>query len=164
MTRPVGVLFVCLGNICRSPLAEAIFVHQARARGVAGRFRVDSAGLGRWHEGERADPRSIAVGAARGVEVLSVARQIRPPDDFDAFDWQIAMDRANVEGLTRAGAAPERIRLMLSFGPSGVVEVPDPYTGTARDFERVFELLEPACAGLLEWLLDHREHAGTIGE
>lgn len=153
MTRPMGVLFVCLGNICRSPLAEAIFLHKARQRGVLDRFRVDSAGLGGWHEGERADPRSIAVGAARGVEVLSIARKIRPESDFRAFDWLIAMDRANVEGLVRAGAAGERVRLMLSFAPSPVPEVPDPYTGTPRDFEQVFDLLEPACVGLLEWLL-----------
>lgn len=153
MTRPTGLLFVCLGNICRSPLAEAIFLRQARARGVGHLFDVDSAGLGGWHEGERADPRSIAVGASRGVQVLSIARQIRPADDFSRFAWLIAMDRANVEGLRRAGASPERIRLMLSFAPSPVDEVPDPYTGTPSDFEHVFDLLEPACEGLLNWLL-----------
>jgi protein-tyrosine phosphatase len=154
------VLFVCLGNICRSPLAEGIFMHRARQRGIADRFDVDSCGTGAWHVGERADSRSLAVAARHGVALPSVARQLDPPIDFARFGWIMAMDRSNVRNLIRAGADASRVRLLRSYDPAlhgkpeNELEVPDPYEWEEDGFERVFAMLDAACAGLLDVLAD----------
>lgn len=157
---PVGsLLFVCLGNICRSPLAEGLFIHLARERGVLDRFRVDSAGTGAWHVGKPADPRSIAVARTHGVHLPSVARQVDPESDFERFDLILAMDRSNRTDLLDLGAPRERVRLMRSFDPTltGVPEhdldVPDPYYGRGDGFQRVYEMLLRATTGLLEELV-----------
>lgn len=158
-----GVLFVCLGNICRSPLAEGIFLHLARARGLAERFDVDSCGTGAWHVGERADQRSIAVARRHGVELPSIARQLDPASDFDRFHWFIAMDRANVRSILTAGGPRERVRLMRSFDPSlagremADLDVPDPYDWHGDGFEDVYQMLLSACRGLLDVLADDLE-------
>lgn len=158
-----GVLFVCLGNICRSPLAEGIFLHLARARGLAERFDVDSCGTGAWHVGERADHRSIAVARRHGVELPSIARQLDPASDFDRFHWLIAMDRANVRSILAAGGPRERVRLMRSFDPSlagrnqAELDVPDPYDWHGDGFEDVYQMLLSACRGLLDVLADDLE-------
>jgi protein-tyrosine phosphatase len=158
----VGVLFVCLGNICRSPIAEGIFLHLASARGIADRFDVDSAGMGGWHAGERADPRALAVAARHSVVLPSRARQINPRRDWARFQHFIAMDRQNQSDLIRAGAPGDRVRLLRSFDPalratSGVdLDVPDPYTGPDEGFDEVFAMSMSACAGLLEHLLASR--------
>src|SRR5262249_10905745 len=112
-TKPRRLLFVCTGNICRSPLAEAIFRHQAEAAGRGAEFELDSAGTHDYHEGERADPRARRVGQARGVAVTSIAREIAA-DDFERFDLILAMDRSHLRELRRRCPAPlrERIRLM----------------------------------------------------
>jgi len=155
-----GVLFVCLGNICRSPLAEGIFLHLARERGVLDQFEVDSCGTGAWHVGEAADHRSLAVAKRHGVELPSVARQVDASCDFQRFDWIIAMDRANVRSLVRAGAPAERVRLMRSFDPAMMhrpeheLDVPDPYEWPGDGFEEVYRMLAAACAGLLEYLVE----------
>ena len=155
-----GVLFVCLGNICRSPLAEGIFIYRARARGVLDRFDVDSCGTGAWHVGEQADARSLAVARNHGVDLPSIARQLDPAADLTRFHWLIAMDRSNVRNLVRAGADAARVRLMRSFDPGltgragAELEVPDPYDWPGDGFESVFQMLDAACAGLLEFLLD----------
>jgi protein-tyrosine phosphatase len=152
----MGVLFVCLGNICRSPLAEGLFIHLARERGVLERFRVDSAGTGAWHVGKPADPRSIAVARAHGVHLPSVARQVDPETDFVRFGLILAMDRSNRTDLLDLGAARERVRLMRSFDPTLVgaseqeLDVPDPYYGDGDGFERVYEMLLRATTGLLD--------------
>jgi protein-tyrosine phosphatase len=148
-----GVLFVCLGNICRSPLAEGIFIHLARQRGVLERFRIDSCGTGGWHAGECADPRSIAVAAKYGIELPSIARRFDPRRDPVVFDWIIAMDRQNHRNLVKAGAPEEKVRLMMSFHPDPPVdEVPDPYYGGADGFDRVYEMIRVACEGMLDEL------------
>jgi len=150
-----ALLFVCLGNICRSPLAEALFVHHAQERGVIDRFDIDSCGTGHWHVGGRADPRSIAIGAKYGVDVPSIARQVDPQNDFDRFDLLLAMDRSNRDDLIDLGADPERVRLMLSCDPANAnvkerkLDVPDPYYGGADGFETVLDMIEAASAGLL---------------
>lgn len=156
-----GVLFVCLGNICRSPLAEGIFLHQAAARGVKGLFEVDSCGTGAWHVGEEADPRSIAVAKRYGVELPSIARQLNARSDFTRFHLLVPMDGQNEEHLLRAGAARERVRLMRSFDPrfakaARAPDVPDPYSGGPEGFERVYEMLWAACEGMLEELVSRR--------
>jgi len=155
--RPTGVLFVCLGNICRSPVAEGLFLHLAARRGVAERFHVDSCGIGHWHIGNRPQEGSIRVARANGVTLPSIARQLDPDVDFDRFRWLIAMDAANRMDLLDAGASESRIRLLRSFDPAGQGEspdVPDPYGKGDAAFERMWGAIEPGCSGLLDWLLD----------
>lgn len=141
-------MFVCLGNICRSPLAEGILRRQAREAGVD--LEVDSAGTGDWHVGQLPDRRSIAVGRACGCDMTMRARQVRA-DDFEKFDLIVAMDQANLRELRRwPGSRPEKLRLARSFDPmADGLEVPDPYYGTPADFEEVAEMLEAACRGIL---------------
>jgi protein-tyrosine phosphatase len=144
-----SVLFVCLGNICRSPLAEGIFLHLARERGVLERLRVDSCGTGGWHVGNPPDPRSVAVAAKHGIVLPSRARKLDPAGDA-AFDWIIAMDRQNQKDLLRAGLPAERVKLMMGFHPEPPMdEVPDPYYGGDEGFEQVYQMLVGACEGLL---------------
>lgn len=152
-----GVLFVCLGNICRSPLAEGVFIHLARERGVLDLFEVDSCGTGRWHVGKRADPRSLEVAERNGVHLPSIARQVEPRRDFERFEWLIAMDRSNRNHLLDAGAPEGRVHLLRAFDPElrgaseGELDVPDPYWDD-DGFERVFEMVRAGCGGLLERL------------
>ena len=154
MTGPsdrVGVLFVCLGNICRSPLAEGIFIHLARERGVLDRLDIDSAGTGGWHGGNRADPRSIAVAHKHGIELPSRARMFEHgAREAERFPGLIAMDKQNQREMINRGAPRENVHLMLSFHPSPPTdEVPDPYYGGDDGFDRVYEMLVGACEGLL---------------
>jgi len=148
------ILFVCSGNICRSPLAEALFTSLAREAGLSARFEVDSAGTHGYHEGDPADPRTIRVGRKHGLSVDSIARPVRD-DDFDRFDLIVAMDRGHLRELkARAGAGrPAAIRLMREFdsGAHGV-DVTDPYYGGEDGFETMYSVLEPACRGLLSTL------------
>ena len=149
------VLFVCSGNICRSPLAEALFVHLARQRGVVDRFSVDSAGTHSYHEGDRADPRTRTVAARHGIEVASIAREVRD-GDFASFDLILAMDRGHLSELT--SRSPERhrhkIELMRSFDrPGAPPDVEDPYYGGMDGFERMYQVLAVCCRNLLEELL-----------
>lgn len=143
------VLFICLGNICRSPLAEGVFLHKAQQQGVDGMFQVDSCGLGDWHVGGPPDPRMQKTAASHGVMLPSRARQITAAD-FDGFDHLICMDQRNLTGLQELGAPADKVRLLLSYAPHlGVTEVPDPYYGGEDGFEEVFRLVEVACDALL---------------
>lgn len=157
----IGVLFVCLGNICRSPLAEGIFIHLARERGGPDRFDVDSCGTGAWHAGHDADSRSIRVAAKHGITLAHKARQLEPHTDFARFHLLVPMDRSNMRGVLAAGSRygvnPARVRLMRSFDPTHAAtaetpEVPDPYEGSDDGFERVYQMLHRACTGLLDRL------------
>lgn len=150
--RPTSVLFVCLGNICRSPLAEGVFLHLVEEAGIASDFVVDSAGTGAWHVGERPDPRSIEVAARHGVSLPGRARQVTP-EDLRRFDVVVAMDRENLAALERlADGTPPRARLHLlrEFdAEADGHEVPDPYYGGPGGFERVYRMVHAACRGLL---------------
>ena len=151
---PLRILFVCLGNICRSPLAEGIF-----RKGLADRVRVDSAGTGDWHVGEPPHPRSAAVAERRGVRLDSRARQVRPAD-LEDFDYVVAMDASNLAELRRLASGPARIHRLREFDPMGDdsdLDVPDPYGGGPEGFERVHDVVERSCTGLLEHL--RRSHA-----
>lgn len=166
-SQRTGVLFVCLGNICRSPLAEGVFIHLARARSALHLFEVDSCGTGGWHAGERPDPRSIAVAARHGVDLPGVARRFDPGEppagaasgDAARFRHIIAMDASNLRELLELGCSPERTRLLRSFDPALAgarareLDVPDPYTGGERKFLAVYRMIVPACEGLLDALL-----------
>ena len=154
MSRRTSVLFVCLGNICRSPLAEGIFIHIARERKILSRFEVDSCGTGGWHAGEPADARSIAVAKKHGVRLPSRARKVVPGDDW-RFDQIIAMDRENRRDLLALGAPRDRVLLARAFDQTlegaheSELDVPDPYYGGHEGFDQVYEMLERACTGLI---------------
>ena len=155
MTRKL--LFVCLGNICRSPAAEGVFLHLLNERGLSDSFVVDSAGTGGWHTGNPADQRMQAAAARRGIQLPSRARQISL-DDLSEFDLILTMDDANlatVQSLVRdAGRrATATVRPMLSYAQRfSEAEVPDPYYGGESGFEHVLDLLEDACSNLLDEL------------
>ncbi len=150
---PVGVLFICMGNICRSPLAEGVFLSKIQRRGVADRVLVESAGTGGWHVGHRADPRVREVARHYGVSLDSTARQVIRAD-FDRFDHLICMDNDNRSDLLDAGAPPDRVRLLLELDPGlKVREVPDPYYGGADGFQRIYTLIERGCEALLDDLV-----------
>lgn len=151
---PSRVLFVCSGNICRSPLAEAIFKSLVAEAGLSSRFVIDSAGTHGYHEGDQADPRTRRVGRLHGLEVDSIAREVIS-EDFDRFDLIIAMDRGHRrELLARAGARrTATIRLMREFDPHARdQDVADPYYGGEHGFEAMYAVLVPACRGLLDSL------------
>jgi protein-tyrosine phosphatase len=152
--KPRRLLFVCSGNICRSPLAEAIFRHLALEEGLAADFQVDSAGTHGWHEGERADPRTRRVGSRHGINVTSVARPV-VTSDFESFDLILAMDRGHLRDLRSRCPAAHRnkVRLMSEFGPPGSdPDVPDPYYDGAQAFENVYSILAASCRRLLDEL------------
>ncbi len=166
----IRLLFVCLGNICRSPMAEAVVAGRLRDRGLAGIVAVDSAGTGGWHIGDRAHPKSRATGERHGTPITHRARQVGP-DDLRRFDLMLAMDDQNLNDLRRGLCCneAERARIVLfgSFDPeavaAGETEIPDPYGGTDRDFEALYQRCVTAGDGLLghvEGLL--RSHSVAI--
>ncbi len=148
----VKVLFVCLGNICRSPLAEGSFRKLVETEGLAGRILADSAGTGGWHVGEPPDKRAREAAARRGIDLEGLRARRVEPGDFDAFDYVLAMDRDNYRILNEArpAGAKARPRLFLDFAPElGLSEVPDPYYGGDDGFERVLDMVEAGARGLL---------------
>lgn len=149
------LLFVCLGNICRSPLAEGIVRSRLAEAGWAGQVGVDSAGTGGWHVGRPPDPRAVAVARRHGIDIAGLrARQV-VVRDFHDFDWLLCADRHNLATLgARAprGARAGQALLLEAAGLGEGREVPDPYYGDDEDFERVFALLSEAADGLLQRL------------
>ncbi|CAL9048747.1 uncharacterized protein LOC135608086 [Musa acuminata AAA Group] len=163
-TKPFSVLFVCLGNICRSPAAEAVFTDSVRKRGAESKFKIDSAGTIGYHEGDPADSRMRSAAKRRGIEVTSISRPLRP-SDFREFDLILAMDMQNREDIMSAYErwrfkeplpedAPKKIKLMCSYCKKhSEAEVPDPYYGGPQGFEKVLDLLEDACGSLLDSIM-----------
>ncbi len=149
-----SVLFVCLGNICRSPLAEGILQAKVDAAGLSDRFQLDSAGCGGWHVGEAPDPRSIAAAARHGVSIDHQKARKLTTEDFDAFDLILGMDRDNVAYLRKMKPRESRARvaLYLEDALGTAKDVPDPYYGTPADFETVFQLCDRASDALLKAL------------
>lgn len=157
MPQEIAVLFVCLGNICRSPLAEGVFRHILDEEKLSDRFRVDSAGTGGWHVGESPDHRSIRTAATHGVTLSGHSRQIQP-EDFRRFDYIIAMDQSNLQDLQRyleGVGGNAALYLLREFDPKGGpgAEVPDPYYGGPDGFEAVYAMVERSCRGLLDHVL-----------
>jgi len=149
------ILFVCLGNICRSPTAEGVLRHKLRDAGLAGDVDVESAGTGGWHVGHPPDPRATAAAGARGIALESRAQRFEA-FHFEDFDLILAMDRQNLtdmRALAPHAAAAGKLHLFREFDPSAVqsgdLEVPDPYFGGEDGFEVVLELIDRACDGLI---------------
>ena len=153
------ILFVCMGNICRSPSAEVVLRELARREFPQLQLSVDSAGTHGYHIGEPPDPRSIAAGRARGYDVAPLRARKVDREDFHRFDWLLAMDESNLTRLQELAPADsaQRARLFLEFaGESVRRDVPDPYYGEAADFELVLDLLENASRRLLRQLTTSR--------
>ncbi|HEY0303481.1 MAG TPA: low molecular weight protein-tyrosine-phosphatase [Longimicrobiales bacterium] len=153
-SRKLKVLFVCMGNICRSPLAEGVFRHQVRAAGLADRFDIDSAGTASYHIGDPPDQRTTSVARARGIELTGRARQIKALDLRD-FDYVLVMDAQNmarVQQLAGSTKPTAEVRMLRDFDEEAEddLDVPDPYYGGPRGFEDVHDIVERACARLLE--------------
>ena len=152
---PFKIVFVCLGNICRSPTAEGIFQHLVNERGLQSYFYVDSAGTSAYHIGETANSKSQKVANEHGIELRSRARQFEQ-DDLEEFDLIVAMDRenlANIKSMDGSGAFEEKIVLLREFDPNpGDGEVPDPYFGGIDGFKNVFDIVKRSCEALLDEL------------
>jgi protein-tyrosine phosphatase len=152
----VRILFVCMGNICRSPTAEGVLRHLVRERGLEGEFEIESAGTGGWHVGDPPDSRSVAAARKRGITIDGAARQVQA-GDFEDFDLLLAMDRANLRALQQMAPdeqARARVRMLREFDPASAgkrdLDVPDPYYGASGGFEEVLDLVQAASKGLLE--------------
>ena len=155
----VGVLFVCLGNICRSPTAHGVFQHLVDRHNLRHAITVDSAGTGDWHIGRAPDQRSMATALRRGYD-LSVwrARQVSP-EDFLRFDYILAMDAQNLRDLQAMRPAHFRgeLDLFLRYGAGDLNEVPDPYYGESDGFDHVLDLVEEAAQGLLRAIAQQQQ-------
>jgi protein-tyrosine phosphatase len=151
--KQVKVLFVCMGNICRSPTAQGVFENLVREQGLIDRILIDSAGTHAYHIGNPPDQRSQAAARNRGLDLSGQRARKVEVLDFERFDYILAMDRANLEDLLRLAQQEqlERLHLFMRFASRWKVdEVPDPYYGGNSGFERVLDMVEDAAAGLLE--------------
>jgi len=154
MKTPVRICFVCMGNICRSPTAEAVMKHLVEKRGLASLFTIESAGIGDWHVGDRADARARETALRRGYALDGRAQQINHRF-FDRFDYVMAADEANRRHLLQMApdeASRKKIHLLRDFDPASPrgSDVPDPYYGGPEGFEHVVDICEAACRGLLD--------------
>lgn len=156
--QPTKLLFVCLGNICRSPTGEGVMRHLVDERGLADRFEIDSAGTGSWHIGDPPDGRSVAAAAARGIEISGRARQITGAD-FDHYDLILVADAYNLRDVQAIAPTDEdeaKVHMLREFDPMSTpddLDVPDPYYGGPSGFDDVIDLVEAACRGLLDDVL-----------
>lgn len=153
------IVFVCTGNICRSPTAEGVFRTLLRNEGLDGAIEVDSAGTHGYHVGEAPDPRTVEAAALRGYDISAQRARRFHPLDFERFDLVVAMDRGHYDQLRRL--APEthgdRLHLFLDFAPgTGRRDVPDPYYGGQEGFELVLDLIEAGAHGLLQHVRERR--------
>jgi protein-tyrosine phosphatase len=148
------ILFVCLGNICRSPTAEGVMRRLVADAGLEAEIEVASAGTGGWHVGHAPDERATSAAATRGIELAGEARRVTPAD-FEDFDMLIAMDRSNRDALVAMAPdseARKRVFLLREFGEGDGLDVPDPYYGGADGFEDVLDIVERSSEALLEEL------------
>ncbi len=149
---PVRVLFVCTGNICRSPTAEGVFRELVAREGLSDQVQVDSAGTHGYHVGEPPDRRSQESAKKRGIDLSGLRARRAKADDFSEFDYVLAMDFTNIDALRSLApkTSGKTLQLLMSFAPGDEIrEVPDPYYGDGDGFERVLDMIEAASAGLL---------------
>jgi protein-tyrosine phosphatase len=147
----VRVLFVCLGNICRSPLAQGVFEDAARREGLENEIFVDSAGTGSWHVGSPPDQRALSAASLRGLDISAQRARRISRDDCENFDYILTMDEENYQMVSSLCRGSAVVRPFLDFAThSPEREVPDPYYGGADGFERVLDLVEEASEGLLK--------------
>jgi protein-tyrosine phosphatase len=157
------LLFVCLGNICRSPMAEGVFCRVAEEEGVAHLFEIDSAGLGDWHVGQAPDTRAQSAARRRGIDISGQSARQVTHADYTRFDLLLAMDGSNFAELTQHAPkdARHKIRRLLDFAPhTGTQDVPDPFYGRREGFDHALGLIEQATRGLLADLLNAK--AGSV--
>ncbi len=155
----IGVLFVCTGNICRSPTAEGVFRHLVREAGIGDRFKIDSAGLDSCHIGEKPDVRAIKVAKKNGISLEGQKARLFKPEDYAVFDYIFAMDGGHMYEL--GSNAPEeakpRLKMFLAAAPHlGVEDVPDPWYGEEADFEKVFDLVHEGSKAILREIREER--------
>jgi protein-tyrosine phosphatase len=146
------ILFVCLGNICRSPMAEGVFRNLVEEEGLAHRFEIDSAGLGAWHLGQAPDARAQAAARRRGIDISGQSARQVSEEDFDRFDLLLVMDRSNFAEIKRRAPVEShaKIRPFLDFAAkAGAKDVPDPFYGGTEGFDHALDLIEEAARGLL---------------
>lgn len=155
----IHVVFVCLGNICRSPVAEGTFHHLVEKKGLESHFQIDSAGTSAWHIGQSANKRSIKVAQRHGIKLTSLARQFTP-QDFNKFDYIIAMDRSNYQDIIRLSQTKKdktKVEMMRKWDNLPYEDfpgdVPDPYYGGNEGFENVQNILINCCSGFLDHLI-----------
>ncbi len=157
-----SVLFVCMGNICRSPTAEGVFRHVVRQRNLQDQISIDSAGTHAYHIGESPDPRSQSTALGRGVDLSAQRARKAIKDDFERFDYILAMDRSNYEDLKQLGQGADlsKLYLFMDFAKDwDNDEVPDPYYGGANGFDQVFDMVQSASQGLLEHIINNTKTA-----
>ena len=159
VTPPVGVLFVCLGNICRSPTAEGVFRHRVTQDALADKITTDSAGTGDWHIGKPPHRDTMQAAKRRGYDLSKLRARLVTPKDFDRFPVILAMDRSNLGNLRRMQPSGFKghLGLFLDFAPDQPIrEMPDPYGGGPEDFDQVLDLVEEGVEGLLGCLREGR--------
>jgi protein-tyrosine phosphatase len=152
MARKLGVLMVCLGNICRSPMAEGVLLARLEEAGLADKVRVDSAATGRSHVGHAPDERAIACAKKHGVDISAQRARALTIDDFDAFDFILCADRTILHDarMRKPRTSHADVELLLEWSGAGKKDIPDPYYGDARDFEKAFKLVDAAALGVVE--------------
>ncbi|OCO99702.1 MULTISPECIES: low molecular weight protein-tyrosine-phosphatase [unclassified Ensifer] len=152
--KPVRVLFVCLGNICRSPLAEGVLREAVNRKGLASALEVDSAGTGAWHIGDPPDRRSIEAARRHGIDISALRGRQVAAADFNDFDLILGMDDSNVRALKRLApeGTAEKVHLFLDYASGREQDVPDPYYEGAEAFEALYQMLEAGCSSLLDRL------------
>lgn len=148
------ILFICLGNICRSPAAHAVMQHLVEEKGLTENYEIDSAGIGNWHVGQLPDSRMRAQGAKRGYKVDHHARQFNAQNDFKQFDLIVVMDEENYKNITSQASSEEDKRKVVRMSDffshhANATTVPDPYYGTTDDFDYALDLIEDGCEGIL---------------
>ena len=156
------ILFVCLGNICRSPMAEGVFRRVVEEGNMRHLFEIDSAGMGDWHKGEAPDHRAQKAARGRGVDISGQSARKVELEDFEVFDLVLAMDGSDISDLYEIAphAARPKIRRFLSYAPHlGTGDVPDPYYGGEQGFDHALDLIEAAARGLLADLMDENRPA-----
>ena len=157
--KKIRVLFVCLGNICRSPMAEGIFRHKIRTQKLDSRIETDSCGTGGWHVGELPDSRAQMCMKDHHIDITDLRARQFSEEDFETFDWIVCMDQSNFEGVSNLiydPASRKKVVKMLNYHPDPLLkDVPDPYFGAHNGFENVYTMLDVACDEFLKVVLQN---------